>query len=190
MEYSNINIDTNKKWAHAKSAVSEVEKKHRLAELAYMRELFNDRLPLGEELTEIQSYFDAVEQVIADNGDINHEEFEPERHVIDPETGGSIPYRYYSATLSKQRALAVGGPDDEHSDEGVPKSEPSEQAMGTTTPPRPHDDVSGESKEFPDLSHVAKRKRRSTSHDSKLGQPREFCSDHNPESELGCCRTV
>jgi len=191
MEHSNINIDTNKQWEHARSAVADLEKKRRLAELAYIRELFNEKLPIGEELTEVQSYFDTVEQVINANGDVNNEQFEPEREIVDPETGGKIPYRYYSASLSQQRALEVGQQHLDGTHQGITEHKSSEQDMGHPSPSRRCNDVQDQSTESPHLSHVAERKKRSASFPSEHERSsRDGDGDHDPKSELGCCRTV
>lgn len=189
MEYSNINIDTNKKWDHARSALTDIEKKQRLAELDYMRELFNERLPVGEELMEIQSYFNDIQQIIEKDRPVKNEQFSPEREIIDPETNGQIPYRYYSSSLSHKRAIASGGSNDKCSDQSNSESEPSEQDMGFASSSRQCDDVQTESTQSPYIPHMAQCSGGPTPGDKECGSSGgDTTPNRCEEGELGCCK--
>lgn len=109
MEHSNINTDVNDRWSHAISAETKLNLKSRLAEYEFIKDLFESKLPVGDDKTKIESYLKQLEQAIADNKDIDNEEFPPERNDIDPETGKPISYKYYSTSLLKQRAIGGGG---------------------------------------------------------------------------------
>lgn len=111
MEQSNINTDMNDRWSHAISAEQKINTKSRIAEYEFMKELFDSKLPVGEQRTEIDSYLQRLEQAIVDNEPIENEQFPPERSEPDPETGKPISYKYYSTSLLKQRAIGGGGSD-------------------------------------------------------------------------------
>jgi hypothetical protein len=162
MEMSN----PNELWTHAQSAEKSVQKKARLAELEYMRDLFGDRLPVGDELSEINSYFDHLEQVIENNGSIQDEQFESEQPIIDPETNTEASYRYYSAPLSHQRATS-GRPGIKHSDEGLLEYQPSTQDVDSPSSSRRRDGLQDQLKESIDFSHMAKREEGFDSPDQK-----------------------
>jgi len=190
MEYTNINIDTNKQWQHARSAQNEVEKRQKLAELGYMRELFSDRLPVGEELNEVQSYFDHLEQIIEKNEPVNNEQFSPEKTIIDPETNGNIPYRYYSASLSHKRAIEFpGDTGTDSSYQSITDDQSSEQDVGSPTSPGRGDHVQTESPESSRFSHVAEHKNGS---DPVFGgRTTDLRPDvSNTEGKLDCCGLV
>jgi len=187
MEHTNINIDTNAKWAHAQSAVEKISRKARLAELDYMRQLFNDRLPVGEELTDIQSYFDHLEQVILSDKAVNNEQFEPELQLIDPETGDEIPYRYNSADVHYQRALEGGGKSEHGSDQSHLQKITCEPDMDHSSPSGGCDDVQDQSAQSPHFSHLAKRQGRLDSIYEELGLER-LDDDDDTSGKLGCCR--
>lgn len=188
MEHTNINIETNKQWEHARSAEALVQKKARLAELEYIRGLFNDRLPVGEELTNIQSYFDHLEQVIQSNGTIQNEQFPPEQPLIDPENGTDVPYRYYSPAIHQQRALEGGGDSGKCSDQSRLRLLSDEQDVDHTTSPRGCDDVQGQSQESAHLSHVAQRKKGLESVYEELGLSDGSSDSDDQEGKLGCCK--
>jgi hypothetical protein len=103
---TNLTVSENDKWAHAQSAEDVVRLKSRKAEIEFMRDLFNERLPVGTDLDAIHSYLNNVEQIIEKNGRVKNEEFPPEREVIDPESGKPATYKYYSTSLLKQRAAS------------------------------------------------------------------------------------
>lgn len=187
MEYTNINVETNKQWEHARSAEQLVQKKARLAELQYIRDLFNDRLPVGEELTEIQSYFDHLEQVINSHGQLENERFPPEANITDPESGGRIPYRYYSPALSQQRAIEGGGDAGDSTDQSDHRLITDASDVASAGSSGRCDDVQDSSQEPSHLSHMAKRKSRLDSVYEELGI--DGCDDdHDSERQLGCCR--
>lgn len=98
------NQNENDKWLHAHSAEKMIEYKSKMAELQLMRELFTEKLPIGDNKSEIDAYLNSIEQIIESDGAIANEEFPEERRLIDPETGGQISYNYNSASLLKQRA--------------------------------------------------------------------------------------
>lgn len=109
MEHSNINTDVNDRWSHAIPAETKMNMKSRIAEYEFMKELFESKLPVGEDKTEIESYLKQLEQAIIDNAELQNESFPPERDDLDPETGKPISYKYYSTSLLKQRAIGGGG---------------------------------------------------------------------------------
>lgn len=95
-----INMDTseNDKWANAKSLEVFRMKQDKMAELSYMRELFNCYLPTGPNLSAINCRFDELQQAI-DNG------IEPGRdNFEDFESNTSSSYKYFSASLFKEHA--------------------------------------------------------------------------------------
>jgi hypothetical protein len=89
----------NDLWAHAQSAEDHVLKIDRKAELEYMRDIFFNKLPLGENVEPIREYFNRLEELI-DTTDgikhINNEKFEEDR----PDTD----YKYFSNDLFKIRS--------------------------------------------------------------------------------------
>ena len=72
------------------------------AELAFLKELFFESLPLGEKADQVQEYFSYLEKAIAtkDPDEFNREEFPPD----DPSTCGDRVYKYHSAASFKQHA--------------------------------------------------------------------------------------
>jgi hypothetical protein len=74
------------------------------SELAFLRELFKDKLPVGSNMKDVDKYFTYLEEAI-DNKDLNpndiqREEFPPD----DPATSGSRVYKYHSSTQFKKLA--------------------------------------------------------------------------------------
>jgi hypothetical protein len=65
-------------WAHAESKEAEMKQVARLAELEFMRQLFDERLPVGENKEKIHEYFNEVEQVIFTKGEVKNEQFPDE----------------------------------------------------------------------------------------------------------------
>lgn len=114
MEYSNINTQTNQVWEEQRKIQQEklsfdpISRKTKLAEIAFIRELFHDRLPTGDNLSDVDAYLDNLESIIEQDGKLNDEQFEPERELIDPETGCRVPYRYHSSSLTHKRAITDG----------------------------------------------------------------------------------
>jgi len=79
-----------------------VKRENLKAELAFMRELFFDSLPLGEKKDEIEKYFSYLEEAICTN---DPDEFERERFPEDDPTAcGDRVYKYHSAALFKEHA--------------------------------------------------------------------------------------
>lgn len=72
------------------------------AELAFMRELFFENLPLGEKKQQVEDYFNCLEKAIdtKDPDEFRREEFPPD----DPATCGDRVYKYHSAAHFKQQA--------------------------------------------------------------------------------------
>jgi hypothetical protein len=72
------------------------------AELAFMRELFFENLPLGEKKGQIEDYFNCLEKAIdtKDPDEFQREQFPPD----DPATSGDRVYKYHSAAQFKQHA--------------------------------------------------------------------------------------
>jgi hypothetical protein len=72
------------------------------AELAFMRELFFENLPLGEKKGQIEDYFNCLEKAIdtKDPDEFEREQFPPD----DPASSGDRVYKYHSAAQFKQHA--------------------------------------------------------------------------------------
>lgn len=98
------NQNVNDIWSHAISAESILEQKSRIAELEYVKKLFDENLPVGTDTSYINEYFNDLEQKIVKNEPIKNEEFPPERDEPDPESGKPVVYKYYSTSLLKHRA--------------------------------------------------------------------------------------
>lgn len=78
------------------------------AELIFLKELFMEKLPIGNKTDDIKKYFSYLEQAI-DNKDIDPNEIEREQFPPDdPATSGERVYRYHSASQFKK--LAGGYP--------------------------------------------------------------------------------
>lgn len=124
-----INTDENDRWSHAISAEEKVNMKSRIAEYEFIKELFDSKLPVGEERIELQSYLQRLEQAIENNEPIRNEEFPPERDDLDPETGKPISYKYYSSSLLKQRAIGRGRSDIGSSIESLDYNQSEQQSL-------------------------------------------------------------
>lgn len=79
-----------------------IKRENLKAELAFLKELFFENLPLGDNADKIQEYFSYLEKAIAtkDPDEFKREEFPPD----DPATCGDRIYKYHSASYFKQRA--------------------------------------------------------------------------------------
>lgn len=155
MEYTNINVETNKKWDSMRSETDLLLKKSRLAELSYMRELFSDQLPIGDDLTHAQSYLDNLEQIIEKNGPINNEQFDAEQCLIDPETNGQIAYKYNSASLSHERAQKTQRDTDCSTATSILKTITSGQDMDSSHSSGGCDNVQDQPTEFAHIPYMA-----------------------------------
>jgi hypothetical protein len=75
-----------------------------LTELQFMKDLFENYLPVGANKKDIQKYFSSLEEIICTKEDgpnaIQREEFPPD----DPAISGTREYRYYSADQFKKLA--------------------------------------------------------------------------------------
>lgn len=92
--------DSNAIWSHAESAENVIKTKELFANLEYMRDLFLEKLPIGEKRDNIINYFNDIERVISTKEqDVEYERFDDD---------GSAPedrqYVYNSATLFKERS--------------------------------------------------------------------------------------
>lgn len=145
----------NDKWAHALSAENMIKHRSRLAELEYMRTLFAEYLPVGEDTQKIHDYLNTVEQIIEENGQLHNENFPPEREIIDPESGRTIPYRYNSASLSKQRAIGDGRSTERNTDQGIHNAFTYTEDLDPSTNRGCCEAVQSQSEEPEHLSHVA-----------------------------------
>lgn len=79
-----------------------IQKQNLKAELDYLKELFFEKLPVGQKLSEVKKYFSYLEDVIdnKDCDDIQREEFPPD----DPAVSGSRVYKYHSSSQFKKLA--------------------------------------------------------------------------------------
>lgn len=191
MEYSNINTDTNKLWEEQrkkqdKAMAVKIEKRSRLAELSYMRDLFHEYLPVGEDLTQVDAYLDNIEQIIETNGTIHDEQFDDERDIIDPETGCRVTYRYHSSNLTFKRALA-NGDSNRLSIESDKDLLPHAQGLGDPSPSRRGDSLQDQCEISQYPSHVEECQGGSTCNDQR---PSDDESDDYLYSggKLECCR--
>lgn len=105
-------------FPHRIPAEDMVLKKQRKAELEFMKELFFDKLPVGENTEHITEYFNELEKVIfTKNEQVGNEDFES----IDREPGAiEREYTYISPSLFKEYSSRL-------LDGGLP------QEMGTPT---------------------------------------------------------
>jgi len=72
------------------------------AELDFLRDLFFDKLPMGEKKKNVEQLFSLLEEAIynKDPDDIQREEFPPD----DPAISGNRVYKYHSAAQFKKLA--------------------------------------------------------------------------------------
>lgn len=72
------------------------------SELAFLRELFKEKLPVGDKTKDIDKYFSYLEEAIdtRDPNEFEREEFPPD----DPAISGSRVYKYHSAAQFKKLA--------------------------------------------------------------------------------------
>jgi hypothetical protein len=108
----------NDLWTHASSLESERAQADKIGELKFMKELFDNHLPVGKNREEIDKYFMDLEKVIytEDFHKIKNDDFpEPDESECCRcrEHDGSFPadhkcerreYKYFSADLLKQQA--------------------------------------------------------------------------------------
>ena len=126
-----------------------IQKQNLKAELDYLKELFFEKLPVGQKMSEVKKYFSYLEDVIdnKDTDDIQREEFPPD----DPTVGGDRVYKYHSSSQFKK--LAGGYKSISDSEDMDPSK--SEQEKLSAEP-----DKCAESK---DVAHVSKHTEASSS---------------------------
>lgn len=117
----------NDLWTHAGSIEPTREKLDQMIEVAFMKELFMNHLPIGKNKEPIEKYFMDLEQVIStkDYIALPKDEFPRDDDDgaadADASTDGNPSqrrqYQYYSASLLKQQAQRQRDDDsDQHSD--------------------------------------------------------------------------
>lgn len=111
MEQKQLAINEDDRWAHAESLESKRLADDRRAELEFMKTLFNDYLPVGENREHIDQYFSRLEDVIFTKDGNVQEAVKNERWpttTIPSDTDGledrQPEYRYFSASLFKEHA--------------------------------------------------------------------------------------
>jgi hypothetical protein len=78
-----------------------IAKKNLEAELEFLKQLFYENLPIGDNTEVVDEYFSCLRKVIySKDGRIEREEFPPD----DPAVCGKREYRYYSADKFKELA--------------------------------------------------------------------------------------
>jgi hypothetical protein len=88
--------------------MSDIFKKKQLqAELDFLKKLFNENLPVGDNIDKINEYFNSLEELIyTKDGNLEREEFPPD----DPTVCGQREYRYYSTDLTQKLASGRNDP--------------------------------------------------------------------------------
>lgn len=86
----------NDVWSHAVSIEEKRMKYDRRVELEYMKDLFLNKLPIGDNVEHLQRYFNDLEKVIYTTDNVKNDEF--------PSNDTERDYRYFSASLLKERA--------------------------------------------------------------------------------------
>lgn len=97
---SQLELKQQDPWAHAGSLENERMLQDRKTELEHMRMLFMNVLPVGKNRDDIISYFNRLEELIFTKG---HESVKNEQFPDDPD-GIQREYKYFSASISKERA--------------------------------------------------------------------------------------
>lgn len=81
-----------------------IKRENLRSELEFLKELFLDKLPIGDKKRDIEKYFSKLEEVI-DNKDINPDDIEREQFPPDdPATSGNRVYKYHSVAEFKKLA--------------------------------------------------------------------------------------
>ena len=83
-------------WDHALSIEEKRNTDDRLAELAFMKDLFETKLPIGDNKKHVIEYFSRLEELIDTEQQLINECFERDEPDRD--------YHYFSAALLKERA--------------------------------------------------------------------------------------
>lgn len=85
-----------------------IKKKQLQAELDFLKKLFYENLPVGEDMSGIENYFSSLEKLIftKDGSSLQREEFPPD----DPAVCGEREYRYYSTDLAQKLASGRSHP--------------------------------------------------------------------------------
>ena len=184
-------INENDLWKHAESLAPTKEKHDHMIEVAFMKDLFANHLPVGNNKEPIEKYFMDLEQVISTKDYIKlpQDEF-PSDDEHGPEDAGSSTdgndgrspkqYKYYSASLLKQQAqqqrddngdkssdlcIRFSGYDDECLDEI--------QSAGDPWSPLGSDKVQDES---PGSGHLSRMAEYTDSTDSEYGDDDSYHS--------------
>lgn len=94
----------NDLWSHALSKADDIEMKSKVAELEHIKDLFFNKLPVGENLKPLEEYFNELENVIFTKGpqEIKNEQFPTATPDVGEGEAGS--YKYYSPSLLKELA--------------------------------------------------------------------------------------
>jgi hypothetical protein len=100
--------DPNAIWAHAGSIEDTRMWEDRKSELLFMRDLFDTKLPVGDQKEQIDDYFNLLEQAI-DNKDTSLQNDKFPESFSDIDIHGEVDhppeqYTYFSADLFKQQA--------------------------------------------------------------------------------------
>lgn len=117
----------NDLWSHAGTIEPTREKLDQMIEVAFMKELFMNHLPIGSNKEPIEKYFMDLEQIIStkDHIELPKDEFprddfdgaEDADAAADGNSSKRRQYQYYSASLLKQQAQRQRDDDrDQHSD--------------------------------------------------------------------------
>lgn len=98
----------NDLWKHAQSLEDKRNEIDLKVELQALRELFFDKLPLGEKTGYIENYFNRLEEAIYNKEHVERETFpDDSSDTIDGEsssTGRKRDYKYFSASVFKEQA--------------------------------------------------------------------------------------
>lgn len=96
-------MSDNDKWAHAQSLEGIMKERDMRAQLDFMRDLFENHLPVMNDGADIQNKLNQLEEDIKRNGgSYKHDNFP------DDDENAEREYYYHSSTLFKQRA-GLGG---------------------------------------------------------------------------------
>lgn len=99
--------DPNALWGHAGSLEDTRLWEDKKSELIFMRDLFDTKLPIGENKAELDEYFNILEQAIDTKAEIKNDKFPDDYREIDQHGEVTDPpkqYTYFSADLFKQQA--------------------------------------------------------------------------------------
>ena len=146
--------DPNALWGHAGSLEDTRLWEDRKSELIFMKDLFDTKLPVGENKTEVDEYFNILEQAIDTKAEIKNDKFPDDYREIDQHGEVTDPpeqYTYFSADLFKQQA-SKGQSRLGSSSEGHLESKSVPQDMEVTSDVDQEQPVSDVSSDHGDLS--------------------------------------